>query len=71
MVTTRLSLEKSNFGPAPKQSTPRPRPEDVERDLRIAEAAKRTEELVKTATELRDLIFPLVYGTRLEDPDES
>ena len=55
---------------------PRPRPEDDERERRIAAAERRVDEIAQQAAAqmrevIRELAFPLVHGTRLEDSDDS
>jgi hypothetical protein len=55
---------------------PLPRADDDERDRRIAAAQRRVDEIAQQATAQmrevrRELAFPLVHGTQLEDADDA
>lgn len=78
MATMRRWSESSIIAPVPRVGaiTPRPRPEDDERKRRIAAAERQVDEIVQqAAAQIRDVIrelsFPLVFGTQLEDVDDS
>lgn len=78
MEITKPWSENSAIAPVPRIGaiTPRSRPDDDERERRIAAAERRVDEIAQQAAAqmrevIRELAFPLVHGTRLEDGDDT
>lgn len=77
MATMNRWSENLPSGPIPRliPLPPRPRPEDAERERRLEAAERQVAEIKQQAAAqrrevIRELAFPLVHGTQLEDPDD-